>query len=53
MIRKQPLSDYKMEDIRTIPKGNGAIVAYKQTHIGTEQGKPFAFHIWCQLGLRP
>jgi len=40
------LSDYKMEDVRTIPEGNGAIVAYKQTHIGTEHGKPFALHIY-------
>jgi len=39
------LSDYKMEDVSTIPEGNGAIVAYKQTHIGTERGKPFALHI--------
>lgn len=34
-----------MEDIRTIPEGNGVIVAYKQTHVGTERGKPFALHI--------
>jgi hypothetical protein len=29
-------SDYKMEDVRTIPEGNGAIVAYRQTLVGTE-----------------
>jgi len=40
------LSDYRMEDIRTIPESNGAIVAYKQTHVGTEHGKPFALHIY-------
>ena len=40
------LCDYKMEDVRTIPEGNGVIVAYKQTHVGTEHGKPFALHIY-------
>ena len=40
------LSDYKMEDIRTIPEGKGLIVAYKQTHVGTDHGKPFALHIY-------
>jgi len=40
------LSEYKMEDVRTIPEGNGVIVAYKQTHVGTEHGKLFALHIY-------
>jgi ketosteroid isomerase-like protein len=39
-------SDYKMEEVRTIPDGNGAIVAYKQTLVGTEHGKPFTRHIY-------
>ena len=39
-------SDYKMEDVRTIPEGNGAIVAYKQTLVGTEHGKPFTWRIF-------
>lgn len=39
-------SDYKMEDVRTVPEGNGAIVVYKQTLTGTEHGKPFTWHIY-------
>lgn len=39
-------SDYKMEDVRTIPEADGAIVAYRQTLVGTEQGKPFTWHIY-------
>lgn len=39
-------SDYNMEDVRTIPEGNGAIVAYKQTLIGTERGKAFTWRIY-------
>lgn len=39
-------SDYKMEDVRTIPEGNGAIVAYKQTLVGMEHGKPFTWHVY-------
>ncbi len=37
-------SDHKMEDVRTIREGNGAVVAYKQTLVGTERGKP-ALHV--------
>jgi len=40
------LSDYKMEDVKTIPEGDGVIIAYKQTHVGTEHGKPFALRIY-------
>ena len=39
-------SDYKMEDVRTIPEADGAIVAYRQTLVGTEQGKPVTWHIY-------
>lgn len=39
-------SDYKMESVKVIPQTNGAIVAYRETLIGTEQGKPFIWHIY-------
>jgi len=39
-------TDYKMEDVKVIPEGNGAIVAYKQTSVGTEHGKPSTWHIY-------
>jgi uncharacterized protein DUF4440 len=39
-------SDYKMEDVKVIPQTNGAIVAYKETLVGTEHGKPFTWHIY-------
>jgi hypothetical protein len=39
-------SDYKMENIKVIPQDNGATVAYKETLVGTEHGKPFTWHIY-------
>ena len=39
-------SDYKMESVKVIPQTNGAIVAYKETLVGTEHGKPFTRHIY-------
>ncbi len=39
-------SDYKMESVKVIPQNNGAIVAYKETLVGTEHGKPFTWHIY-------
>jgi ketosteroid isomerase-like protein len=39
-------SDYKMENIKVIPQADGAIVAYKETLVGTEHGKPFTWHIY-------
>jgi ketosteroid isomerase-like protein len=39
-------SDYKMENVKVIPQGNGAIVAYRETLVGTQNGKPFTWHIY-------
>jgi hypothetical protein len=39
-------SDYKMENVKVIPQTNGAIVAYRETLVGTEHGKPFTWHIY-------
>src|ERR1700680_3443998 len=39
-------SDYKMENVKVIPQADGAIVAYKETLVGTEHGKPFTWHIY-------
>lgn len=39
-------TDYKMENVKVIPQGNGAIVAYKETLVGTQNGKPFTWHIY-------
>jgi ketosteroid isomerase-like protein len=39
-------SDYKMENVKVIPQGNGAIVAYLETLVGTEHDKPFTWHIY-------
>jgi len=39
-------SDYKMEKVKVIPQGNGAFVAYRETLVGTQQGKPFTWHFY-------
>jgi hypothetical protein len=39
-------SDYKMENVKVIPQGNGAIVAYRETLVGTQNGKSFTWHIY-------
>jgi ketosteroid isomerase-like protein len=39
-------SDFKMEDVKVIPQTDGAIVAYKETLVGTEHGRPFTWHIY-------
>jgi uncharacterized protein DUF4440 len=39
-------SDYKMENVKVIPQSNGAIVAYRETLVGTQNGKPFTWHIY-------
>jgi hypothetical protein len=39
-------SDYKMENVKVIPQGNGSVVAYQETLVGTEHGKPFTWHIY-------
>jgi hypothetical protein len=39
-------SDYKMENVKVIPQTNGAIVAYRETLVGSEHGKPFRRHIY-------
>lgn len=35
-----------MENVKVIPQTNGAIVACRETLVGTEHGKPFTWHIY-------